>query len=140
MATVPNAAANPATDFGLRLNFFKITVKDVDAMVAFYTGAFGFEEQNRIALPGLVEVMLALPKQQFNLVLYHWTDGREITIGNGYGPIGLLTKNVDAACDHAVKFGAQLTREPFDLSNMRIAFLVDPEGHELELITFTPPV
>jgi lactoylglutathione lyase len=138
METATSTAINPAADFALRLNFFKIIVKDVDAMVAFYTGAFGFEVQNHITLPGMVEVMLALPKQQFNLVLYHWTDGREITVGNGYGPIGLLTNDVDGACRHALSLGAQMKREPFDLSNMRIAFLTDPEGHELELITFKP--
>jgi lactoylglutathione lyase len=130
---------NPHAEFGLRLNFFKLVVKDMGAMTAFYRAAFGFEVRQRIDLPGIEEIMMTLPDQTFNLVLYRWTDGRDIVVGNGHGPIGLLTNDVDGSCAHAAANGAEIEREPFDLANIRIAFLKDPEGHEIELICFKSP-
>lgn len=135
-------AEAPATDlsaFKFRLNFFKLIVKDAEAMTAFYRETFGFTEVNRIELPGLVEVMLVLPDQTFNLVLYQHTDGREIDIGSGYGPVGFITRDVDGAYAHALASGASDERSPFDLGSMRLAFVKDPEGHQIEMIQFVRP-
>ena len=130
---VPSALSQ----LGLKLNFFKLIVTDLPRMIEFYVAAFGFEIRNRVVMPGLEEVMLALPAEQFNLVLYHWTDGREIQVGNAHGPVGLITRDVDSAFAHAIAHGAIARRPPFDLPGTRIAFLADPEGHEIELITFS---
>lgn len=124
---------------GFRLNFFKLVVRDLDAMVAFYRRAFGFEIRNRIDLAGLQEVMLALPEDRFMLVLYHHTDGREIAIGNAYGPVGFVTRDVDAAMAHAVASGATPGRGPIDMPGMRIGFVDDPEGHEIEMVQIVRP-
>ena len=135
-------AEAPAADlsaYKFRLNFFKLIVRDADAMTAFYQRAFGFEERNRITMPGLIEVMLALPGEAFNLVLYQHTDGREIEIGSGYGPVGFITRDVDGAYSHAIECGASAGRAPFDLPSMRIAFVDDPEGHQIEMIQFARP-
>lgn len=132
----------PATDisaFKFRLNFFKLVVRDADAMTAFYRDTFGFTVANRIALPGIIEVMLVLPDETFNLVLYQNTDGREIEIGSGHGPVGFLTRDVDGAYAHALACGAEDDRAPFDLPSMRIAFVNDPEGHQIEMIQFVRP-
>jgi len=133
------AEAPALADLRFKLNFFKLVVRDADAMTSFYQKAFGFEVRNRIELPGIIEVMLALPGEQFNLVLYQNTDGRDVTIGNGHGPVGFLTRDVDAAYAHALAAGAQPDRPPFDLPSMRIAFVKDPEGHEIEMIQFVRP-
>jgi lactoylglutathione lyase len=132
----------PATDIaalGFKLNFFKLVVRDLDAMVDFYAAAFGFEVQNRIKLPGLEEVMLVLPGERFNLVLYHHTDGRAVEIGNGHGPVGFITRDLDAALAHLLSNGASAGTGPIDLPGMRLAFAHDPEGHELELIQIVRP-
>lgn len=134
LAPAPDVAA-----YRFRLNFFKLVVRDVDAMAAFYRTTFGFEERRRIELPGLVEVMLALPGETFTLVLYQHSDGREITIGNGHGPVGLLTSDLDGARNHALASGATAGAGPHDLPGMRLAFLLDPEGHEIELIELKRP-
>lgn len=135
-------AEAPATDvaaFKFRLNFFKLVVRDADAMTAFYRDTFGFTVANRIELPGIVEVMLVLPEQTFNLVLYQNADGRAVTIGSGHGPVGFITRDVDGAYAHALASGAQDDRAPFDLPGMRIAFVADPEGHQIEMIQFVRP-
>lgn len=122
-----------------RLSFFKLVVRDIEAMIDFYARVFGFEQRNRLALPGIDEAMLALPSYQFNLVLYHATDGRDVTMGTGHGPVGFMTADVDAAYAHALAHGAEELRAPFSIQNMRIAFLRDPEGHEIELIQILQP-
>ena len=132
--------AAPALE-GLRfkLNFFKLIVRDMGVMQDFYTKTFGFEERSRFTLPSLEEVMLALPGEQFTLVLYRHTDDREVDIGSGYGPVGFLTRDVDAAFAHALATGATLVAAPRDMPGMRLAFIKDPEGHEIEMIQFVRP-
>ena len=140
MSSAPQAATSDLSALGFRLNFFKLVVRDVDAMAAFYARAFGFEERrDRVKVPGIEEAMLTLLGEQFTLVLYHWTDGREIAIGSGHGPVGFLTDDVDAAYAHALTSGAQPLYAPFDMASMRIAFVRDPEGHEIEMIQFRRP-
>lgn len=129
-----------AAALGFRLGFFKLVVRDLPAMVRFYTETFGFQERDRVALPGLEEVMLALPGDRFTLVLYHHTDGRAVTIGNGHGPVGFTTADLDGAMARAFAHGATPMSGPFDLRSLRLAFIHDPEGHEIELIQPPAPV
>jgi lactoylglutathione lyase len=136
---VAEAPVADLTALKFRLNFFKLIVRDLDAMQAFYTKTFGFEERSRIALPTLEEVMLALPGEQFTLVLYRHTDDRAVEIGSGHGPVGFLTRDVDAAYAHALANGASDMAAPRDLGSMRLAFVKDPEGHEIEMIQFVRP-
>lgn len=129
--------ASEATDLGFRLNFFKLVVADMGAMVAFYQTAFGMIEAGaRIDLPELEEAMLTMPGERFTLVLYRWKDGRALDLGSAYGPVGFLTKDIDAAQAKLIATGATPLRGPFALGPMKIAFLADPEGHELELIQY----
>jgi lactoylglutathione lyase len=118
------------------LNFFKLVVKDMPAMLDFYERAFGFTVSREIDSPVMEEAILTLPGSdgRFSLVLYHWKDGRKITVGNGHGPVGLHTADVDAAFSHAVAQGAAIAVKPFAFPGARIAFVLDPEGHEIELI------
>lgn len=135
-------AEAPVTDlsaFKFRLNFFKLIVSDIDRATDFYQRTFGFTETNRITMPDLVEVMLVLPDQTFHLVLYQHTDSRTLDIGSGYGPVGMITRDVEGAYAHALAQGAADDRAPFDLPGMRIAFVVDPDGHQIELIQFVRP-
>jgi lactoylglutathione lyase len=77
-----------------------------------------------------------LPGQQFNLVLCSWKDGRETVMGNGFGPLGLVTRDVEGAYKHALSCGATSERAPVDVGANRISFVLDPEGHQIELIQF----
>lgn len=127
------------TALGFKLNFFKLIVSDLEAMVAFYTRTFGFEDTRRIKLPGLEEAMLTLPGERFTLVLFHHTDGRAVEIGSGHGPVGFLTRDVDAAYAHAIANGATEQTPPREIPGMKLAFVRDPEGHELEMIQIVRP-
>ena len=116
-----------------RFNFVKIVVSDIEAMESFYVRTFGFEVQNRIELPGLKESMLA-QKGGFTLVLFQHTDGRAIDNGNGWGPLGFIVRDVEAEHAAAIAAGAREVRPPYGTGAMKVSFVSDPEGHEIELL------
>jgi lactoylglutathione lyase len=118
------------------LGFFKLVVSDLERMVSFYETAFAFGVRDRVDLPNMEEAMLVLPGQKFNLVLCRWKDGRKLTIGNGHGPVGLITRDIDSALARAVESGASTEMAPTSVGADRVAFIIDPEGHQIELIQF----
>lgn len=135
-------AEAPTTDLpalGFKLNFFKLIVRDLEPMVAFYARTFGFEESRRIAMDAFEEVMLNLPGDRFTLVLFQYKDGRAVDVGTGHGPIGFLTRDVDAAYARAIEQGATELHPPRGNAQMKAAFLRDPDGHEIEMIQIMRP-
>ena len=124
------AAADPAA---LSLSFVKFTVSDLPAMQTFYEKAFGMTQQKRLDNPGGVEVILTDPKG-LDLALVYYKDGRKITLGNANGPIGFYLADVDGAYARAMAAGAVSRSAPRTAGNARVAIVVDPEGHEIELL------
>lgn len=117
-----------------KFNFVKIIVQDLPAMEAFYTGCFGFTVQNRIGTPAFQEVMLAQSTGGFTLVLYRHCDDRTVEIGSGWGPLGFIVRDCDAEHASAVSAGATEVRAPAAFGPMKVSFIADPEGHEIELL------
>jgi predicted enzyme related to lactoylglutathione lyase len=118
--------------------FVKLIVADLPAMTAFYDRAFGLTCVRTIQMEGLEEAVLQRPGDERgpSLILYHHTDKRPLSLGTAHGPIGLAVPDVDAAFAQAVSVGGRPHRQPFDVPGMRIAFVLDPEGHEIELVRF----
>jgi lactoylglutathione lyase len=133
--TVTTAATTTAPS--ARFGFMKFVVRDLEAMRDFYERAFGLAMSQTIDLPDIRELVLRRPGETsgFSLILYWNKDGRDIAVGTGHGPLGLFVRDVDAAYAHAVSQGATAHREPWDTDAMRVAFVLDPEGRELELIS-----
>jgi predicted enzyme related to lactoylglutathione lyase len=131
-ATATSAAAHSAT-----LGFVKLVVRDLEPMLAFYERVLGLVAAQTIETPEITEKVLRKPGQTAGagLILYRHKDGREITLGTAYGPVGFYVRDVDAAFAHAVAHGATPHREPWDAGNLRVAFVLDPEGREIELIS-----
>jgi lactoylglutathione lyase len=119
------------------LGFVKLVVRDLDGMVAFYDRALGLVAAQTMENDDMMEKVLQKPGQQGGaaLILYHHKDGRELTLGDAHGPVGFYVRDTDAAYAHAIENGAAPCREPFDAGAMRAAFVLDPEGHELEFIS-----
>jgi lactoylglutathione lyase len=132
-APAPQTTTAPSVRFG----FMKFVVRDLEAMRSFYERAFGLVVAQSIDLPEITELLMRRPGEEtgFSLILYYSKDGREVTVGTGHGPLGLYVRDVDAAYAHALKEGAAPHREPWDTEAMRVALVLDPEGHELELIS-----
>jgi lactoylglutathione lyase len=129
--------ARPATKApSVTFAFVKIIVRDLAAMEDFYKRALGLEAAQTVDLPDLTEKILQKPGGSGpNVILYLHKDGREITLGNGWGPVGFYVRDVDAAYAHCLAEGATPSREPWDAGNLRVAFVLDPEGHEIELVS-----
>ena len=129
----PAAVRAPSATFA----FVKLIVGDLDAMVGFYERALGLTVAQTVDMPEMTEKILRKPGADTGamVILYHHKDGREIVVGNGWGPVGFYVRDVEAAYAHAIAEGASPHREPFDAGAMRVAFVLDPEGHEIELVS-----
>lgn len=124
-------AATPPAFF-----FVKINVKNMAQMLDFYDKAFGLKGVNTIESDVYVEVLCATPGMEKGpyVILFYNKDDREISLGNGWGPVGFFVTGVDSAYKHAIAAGATSHKEPYDSSGFRIAWVLDPEGHEIELV------
>jgi lactoylglutathione lyase len=135
LALAPGAwsAPAPAAPEPLALSFLKFTVSDLPKMQAFYEKAFGMTQQKRLDSPGVTEVILTNPKG-LDLALVFYKDNRKLTLGNANGPIGFYLKDVDAAYARAMAAGATSQSVPRSAGPARVALVLDPEGHEIELL------
>ncbi len=120
----------------IRLGFVKLVVRDLPAMTAFYTQALGMAVLRTIENATMSETVLAWPggESAARLVLYRHSDGREVSVGNAHGPIGLFVPDVDAIYARTLAHGATVHSPPYDVSVGRVAFVHDPEGHEIEFL------
>jgi lactoylglutathione lyase len=125
------------TPISVRMGFVKFVVQDLEKMRSFYERAFGLAVAQTIDLPDIVELVMRRPGEEagFSLILYWPKAGGNVSVGNAHGPLGLYVRDVDIAFAHAVREGATPHREPWDATGMRVAFVLDPEGRELELIS-----
>lgn len=126
-------SAAPSATFA----FTKLIVANLDAAVDFYARVLGLVVTQTIETDDMIEKILAKAGQQggANLILYHRKNGRPLTLGDAHGPVGFYVRDVDAAFTHAVKEGAKPHREPFDSGALRVAFVLDADGHEIELVS-----
>jgi lactoylglutathione lyase len=135
-ATAPAAASTTAAP-SATFAFTKLIVSDLDGAVDFYARVLGLEVAQTIEMDDLAERILAKPGQQggATLILYQHKDGRPLTLGDAHGPVGFYVRDVDATYAHALGQGAKGAREPFDAGTLRVAFILDPECHEIELVS-----
>lgn len=113
----------------------KLIVRDIEKVRTFYEEALGFEFLRHVDIGDrAVEDVLVVPGHKFQLILYAYKDGREISVSNGHGPFGFITADAAAAGDRIVAAGGTISIGPLDFNGMTILFAKDPEGHELEFI------
>jgi predicted enzyme related to lactoylglutathione lyase len=120
------------------LSFVRLNVADMRRMVAFYEKAFGMTEQRRMDNGGNQEVILTTPGG-LDLALQHFKDNRKLSLGDAYGEIGFYLQDVDGAYKRAVDAGATSRVAPGGGGGLRVAIVVDPEGHPIELLR-RPPI
>jgi catechol 2,3-dioxygenase-like lactoylglutathione lyase family enzyme len=127
------AVKAPSFTFG----FLKVVVRDLDLMLRFYEKGLGLVVTQVIENDTMIEKVLQKPGQQGgpSLLLFLYKDGREVTIGSPHGPMGFFVRDTDAAFAHAIANGASPYRQPVDIGNQRVAFVHDPEGYEIELVS-----
>lgn len=114
-----------------------VRVKDLEASIAFYQEAFGFEVVDKKDFPDneFTLCYMALPGSSWRLELTYNYDSDGYDLGNGYGHIGLLVDDVKAIHDQHEEKGYELT----DISGLPgmdpfYYFVTDPDGYKIEVI------
>lgn len=123
------AAAQPAL-----FAFVKLVVSDIDAATRFFVTGFGMTHSDTVDTPLFREHMLTGRQGSATVVLFHHKDNRPLEIGNGWGPLGMITRDLDRDVARAIAAGARLKGELVQFGPARIAFLLTPDGHEIELL------
>lgn len=119
-----------------RFAFVKFVVRDLSAMRVFYECALQLVAVRTIDTPDITEIIMR-PKGEaegFCLVLYKSKDDRAVVLGDAHGPLGFYVGSASDAFQSALRKGATPLKAPFDISGLRVAFVRDPEGHELEFL------
>jgi catechol 2,3-dioxygenase-like lactoylglutathione lyase family enzyme len=131
LAVETNDATHPS------LSFVRLNVSDMPKMVGFYETAFGMTEQRRMANGGNLEVILSSPGG-LDLALQQFKDKRQLALGDAYGEIGFYLQDVDGAYKRAMDAGAASKVSPGGAGGLRVAIVLDPEGHPIELLRLPP--
>ena len=118
--------------------FVKLNVADIDAMTRFFVDGFGMTHADTVDTAEFREHMMAGRQGSATVVLFHWKDGRPIEIGNGWGPLGMITRDLERDVERAVNAGATRRGETIQFGPAKIAFVKTPEGHEIELMQMAP--
>ncbi len=124
------SASAPRCDPG----FVKLHVADLDAAVGFFNAVFGWTAGPVLDLADFRQVALSTPANPFDVILRCWKDGKPREIGNGWGPLGVRTDDLDAALARALDQGSSMVKGPTAAGAVRFAILRTPHGHEIELI------
>lgn len=115
-----------------------VRVKDLEASLAFYQQAFGFEEDRRRDFPEakFTLVYLKLPKDDYELELtYNYDQETPYDLGNGYGHIAIGINNLEELHQQHVEAGFDVTDlKGLPGTNPFYYFITDPDGYKIEVI------
>lgn len=119
----------------------KLRVADLDRAIAFYETSFGYALRKRKAGPHNSEIaFLALPGEASELQLAHYPEQGTFEVPPFLMHLAFRVTDLDALLASALAAGAHLVSGPYVLeSGSRVAFVQDPDGHELELIQKPAP-
>lgn len=125
----------------MRLLHTMIRVGDLDKSIAFYRDILGMELLRRKDFPEgkFTLAFLGYGNESENTALeltHNWeTTGYDL--GNGYGHIAIGVDDVYTACERIRNAGGNVVREPGPMmhGSTVIAFVEDPDGYKIELLS-----
>jgi lactoylglutathione lyase len=136
---------------GDRLDHVGLSVRDLAAAADWYCAAFGYarELELRIAPIELDIVMLIHPGHGDRLELLHRpgstpglrpADPAEAALSHAYGHVAFDVAELDVAYAKVVALGARpvMPPQPSPEPGVRMAFVADPEGNLVELLSRRP--
>jgi len=122
-----------------RFQFSKILVTDTEAQFAFYSSVLGMAEKYRYSHgegeDALEEIiMTSAVGGDPTLVLLHYLNRPKPVPGEAV--LGFSVRDLDDTVRRAVEAGGTVAAAPADVTDFKIkvAFVLDPEGHRLELV------
>ncbi|WP_368251886.1 VOC family protein [Enterococcus sp. 2201sp1_2201st1_B8_2201SCRN_220225] len=114
-----------------------VRVKDLEASLTFYQGAFDFVESRRRDFPEnkFTLVYLTLPEDDYELELTYNYDHPGYDLGDGYGHIAIAVADLEALHEKHQAAGFTVT----DLKGLpgtspSYYFITDPDGYKIEVI------
>jgi len=117
-----------------------LRVSDMERSIKFYTQIIGMRLLRTLNQPSenYTLAFLGFDEESASCVLeltYNY-DVSEYNKGNAYGHIAIGVDDCSKACDKIKSKGGEITLEPRRLKNSSetIAFTVDPDGYQIELI------
>jgi lactoylglutathione lyase len=116
-----------------------IHVADMDKSIDFYTRVMGMTLLRQGSMPaeGRSNAFLGYaPEADAAAVELTAYSGRSsYEKGNGFGHLALEFADVTAACAEIVAAGGTVIKQPLVIPNGKtIAFVVDPDGYEIEMV------
>ncbi len=124
----------------MRLLHTMLRVKDLDASLAFYTGALGMRLLRKTDYPSgeftLAFVGYGEESDTAVIELTHNWGKSDYVLGDAFGHIAIGVTDIYATCDKLRAEGVKITREPGPMKHGStvIAFVEDPNGYKVELI------
>jgi len=124
----------------MRILHTMLRVTDLDAAIKFYHDVLGMKllrkaeyEEGRFTL---AFVGYKDEKEEAAIELTHNWDIGNYELGDSFGHIAIEVNDAAATCALVKKLGYKVTREagPMKHGKTVIAFIIDPDGHQIELI------
>ena len=116
-----------------------IRVKDIDASMKFYTELLGMNRTGEVRLDDCTLYYLSDEdgQTQIELTYNDETPKEGYKNGNAFGHFAFETKSMAEFSEKMNKFGYKYFYEPFFMPevNMHVAFLKDPDGNEIEIMS-----
>lgn len=116
-----------------------IRVKNIDESMKFYTELLNLNRTHEVALDDCTLYYLSDEDAQTQIELtYNKETPKEgYTNGTAFGHLAFETKSMKAFTDRMNKCGYKYLYEPFFMPevNMYVAFLKDPDGNEIEIMS-----
>jgi lactoylglutathione lyase len=121
------------------LDYAGIRVTDIDRSVRFYRQALGLRELRRGSTDGLgTWVLLEDPLSRQRLELNHYVPASPFATpfspGEGLDHLGFRVPSPKRTAARLIRFGARPAPEGASLPDGSLLYLLDPDGHWIELI------
>jgi glyoxylase I family protein len=129
-----------------------LSVIDLDGMAEWYANAFGWAITGGFEVPpiqltgkfvvGTDGVAIELLKREGSVRPVSFDSVPTMAGNQGFGHIALRVTDVDALHDRLVSLGATsiMSPRPAPVPDSRMAYVADPEGNFIELLTRKGPV
>lgn len=139
-AAVSAEAARPDTGT-YRMLHAMLNVPDIEKSIRFYTEVMGLvvlrKWKNQDSRATLAFLGYAHDPHGMQLELVErWDRTEPYIVGDGYGHIGILVPDMEAAFAYYRTIGVKITRGPIKNVSALLGFIEDPDGYPIELIQF----